>query len=404
MSQLTITDYFQWVPAVAVHKRKGILTLAAFEVDDVVWKGASEIYRQVNYSAGTPFYLTDIPDLETGSNVGLCIRYRVGETVTRYKLNNPAGFVLNDEAAPMYAGQVILGNFVIECWNLEDETDMILVDDLVLESSIRTVPSDLRDLSDVELAEGTVVSYAELQGDATTNPQLPDDISSVYDWNADDLLAGAVSSWVDNRASLDLTQGNAAQQPLATVAGINGHNYVTFDGVQDNLSTGAGNGSNVFQMYLVMRQKAWNNNRSIIGFGAGSDDLTLKQSGSTPQLIVNGNGTLTAVDDDLALNTWAIVRVTLDQNGVFTLQVNDGDEVTATDAFAALLTNIVLGSNIANVNFDLARIIIYQEVEQLTYAQDSNVKRYLEYQYGLSGGPIEDLPTTYNDASAWLTN
>lgn len=140
MSLSSITDWKTFVPASKVEKRQGYFEIPAFDYD-VAWDGASRIVVQFNYSAPRNFTIFRNLTKPANPNFVPCIKYRVDDTVYRYKLWDDANCTVD---APLYVSQLIKKNFCLEIWNLSDETSVsyALVQQLL--SSILTSYTDVR--------------------------------------------------------------------------------------------------------------------------------------------------------------------------------------------------------------------------------------------------------------------
>src|SRR5688572_18229142 len=119
MASLTNPPWLQFRPFHAVNKLRTYVQLPVFEVA-TEWLGYSELVQQYNFSASKSFYLKNRPAKPLGVNYLLCIKYRIGETVYRYKLWSNVGEVTLNEV-PLYTNQLILPNFVLEVWSTTDE-------------------------------------------------------------------------------------------------------------------------------------------------------------------------------------------------------------------------------------------------------------------------------------------
>lgn len=140
MSTTSITDWKTFVPASKVDKRQGYFEIPAFDYD-VAWDGASRIVVQYNYTAPRNFTIFRNLTKPANPNFVPCIKYRVDDTVYRYKLWDDANCTVQAE---LYVSQLIKKNFCIEIWNLSDETTVsyALVQQFL--SSILEVYTDIR--------------------------------------------------------------------------------------------------------------------------------------------------------------------------------------------------------------------------------------------------------------------
>jgi len=106
MSNVQQTDWISIHEVSAVRPERMYITLPVLADTAYTWNGASEIIAQYDYSAPNNFTLKEYPTAApTGVNYVLCIRYRIGGTVYRYKLWQNIGEVLN---VPLYNGVLIL--------------------------------------------------------------------------------------------------------------------------------------------------------------------------------------------------------------------------------------------------------------------------------------------------------
>lgn len=108
------------IAASPVLRYRGEVVLPSFSIENT-WLGASEIIRQFNYYfVGAPngFSFPALPPKPANVNYCLCVRYRVGDTVTRYKLWEDVTELLYVD---LYAGQPIRPYFSLEVWNVETD-------------------------------------------------------------------------------------------------------------------------------------------------------------------------------------------------------------------------------------------------------------------------------------------
>lgn len=123
------------------------IAVPAFSYEGPIWKGVSEAVVQYNYSADRNFVLKKRPTKPVEVNFCPVIRYRVGLVTYRYKLWQDVGERL---AEPLYTGQLIKKNFVIEIWNVSTE-NAVSSDGFNVELGMRQVPDiNYSDLSDQE--------------------------------------------------------------------------------------------------------------------------------------------------------------------------------------------------------------------------------------------------------------
>ena len=161
-----------------------LLTYAAlpsFDSLSVEYSGASELVKQYNFSASQDFYLRNRPRRPSGANFLLCIRYRVGTNVFRYKLWSGVGETGLDEV-PLYQSQVIKKNFVLEVWNVG--SSVLNATEIRVMTSIFTLPTDITNYSPVPLAVGAAYN-TQAQANQSDGFTLP-------------IIFSEDSRWLDN--------------------------------------------------------------------------------------------------------------------------------------------------------------------------------------------------------------
>lgn len=136
-------------PATSVEKRKGYFQIPAFADTGLENEALSELVRQYNYTAGKNFTIRTLPAVPANNDFCLCVKYRVGETVTRYKLWENVGE--NLPHVELYSGQVIKSNFVFEIWKNPGETTVTLSSVMQVLSGVQLDPVDPRTLSNYAL-------------------------------------------------------------------------------------------------------------------------------------------------------------------------------------------------------------------------------------------------------------
>lgn len=151
MASLNNPIWEQWKPFNAVHKVRTYVALPAFTYA-TNWLGYSELITQFNFSADRSFYLKRRPAKPSGVNYQLCIKYRVGNAVFRYRLWGVSLTTGLDEI-PLYTNQIIKKNFVLEVWSTENLTASQATA-INLITSVVQIPDDISDLDDVALATG----------------------------------------------------------------------------------------------------------------------------------------------------------------------------------------------------------------------------------------------------------
>ena len=155
-----------------IDRQRGGIVLPVFshDIDPPGWLGASYITRQYNYTIAERTSFPKIPLELATRNFCLCIRYRVGGVVTRYKLNSGVGeFLFVD----LYDGQIIEKNFVLEVWTTNGEDILSNADEIVIDTSIMHFPTgDPLDNNSAAADEGELAAdlFGALPFDGTSEP------------------------------------------------------------------------------------------------------------------------------------------------------------------------------------------------------------------------------------------
>jgi hypothetical protein len=204
MSTQTITDWLTFTPAGVIRKAKAYIDLPAFSYASQGTAGqASIIVAQFNFSASRNFYLLTRPAKPTGVNYGLCIRYRVGNTVYRYKLWEDSSFILG--GVSLYNKELIKANFVLEVWNFAGSASS-QASALRMITSVRSMPTNLRSIADYALAVGA--EFTNLQN---INPTLP--ATPSHRWTCDG--ADTTVPWTDSIAGVQFSTAGSVGTPTA---------------------------------------------------------------------------------------------------------------------------------------------------------------------------------------------
>ena len=214
-SDRDIVDWYNLTPATPVGLRKSFFRLPTFNLPSLIWKGASEIVRQFNYSATKDFVLRARPTKPTGINWGACIKYREQDTVTRYKLWDDENLVLS--GIELYNGQKIRKNFCIEAWSFNGETTAINPTEILMLSGEKKAPSlDIRN---------NVADFENLVLAQTVTPDVSPTMRPELDFTPVGWFTG------DNIEAIELLGGVAGTQ----INDISGKNLQI---VQDSSSIG----------------------------------------------------------------------------------------------------------------------------------------------------------------------
>ncbi|MDQ8203588.1 PQQ-dependent sugar dehydrogenase [Pelagicoccus sp. SDUM812003] len=220
----------------------------------------------------------------------------------------------------------------------------------------------------------------------------------------------AVDTWLDQSENINLFQ--AQGQPTFVSGGVNGENYIHFDGVDDVLATegliGLPMGAEDRTMIMVARYNGTAPGGGWAGAAYGSPKLnsvfgtTLSADGS---LGVQGWGSANDVLTDPPVNgvgSWKVHTATY-SNGVLTQYVDGEPAGTANHVFATAGGKMRIGEEIdgnKNLDMDVAEIIVYNRaldpVEQ-TQAEDYYKERYL----GIASNqaPVVGITSPLNETS-----
>lgn len=180
------------------------ITITPYSISDAV----SEIIQivplivnQINYTASSALVLTDFKQYASNfefSCVAVCVRFRVGGVVTRYRLLEPSAiksfqFVQQIDVlwpgalpvfAPLYEGQVIQPNFVIEFWQVVSMPTEYFAAQLVstttpemsFSTGIIHIPTDENDVG-TTTTPAAIVNLVDLQS------ALPETVPTAVDAN-----------------------------------------------------------------------------------------------------------------------------------------------------------------------------------------------------------------------------
>lgn len=198
-------DFWQQTrKAHAIDKAKGYFTLPAFALPTQVWRGSSEIIGQFNCSASKNFTISALPVKPVIADYIpyiLCIKYRIGGTVYRYKvwsldtIDNGAT-ILKDTllGVDFYNGQVIKKNFVLEIWSFQVVIAGIpvanqafggaMVNATNFPISIRKIKTTLDESDEHDEAISTEIARADLEATIPQNVDFELPVVSIGDNNA----------------------------------------------------------------------------------------------------------------------------------------------------------------------------------------------------------------------------
>lgn len=410
-----IQDWLRRTPAIAVTRRQTYIELPAFSYADLEWKGASEVIAQFNFSASNKFTLVNLPTKPTGVNFGLCIKYRIGEEVFRFKLWDDTAFKLTGDV-PLYTNEIIRANFVLEVWSYEDETTAVNDEAVQMITSVRVLPTDVSQLGvAAALAVGTEFTDFENTNEIATAPTetnrcgwyRPDDYGIID--NGPTLTPGALTNADSSGNMTDLNDTGGASI-YAGVNALNGHAWLRFNGATDYMDATYAGGIQASDRTFVGVMRIYTSGVDAGGWivadfdGSDADKFThltdttaiaSKQDGSN-----NTSTAITLVDDE-----WVVFYFTVDRSGnAVKLFVEGGgeNEVTSGDVLS-LSTQMVIGNDPNSVGafagkFDLAELLVFNDV-----LSEADLLTNIGYLANKFFGAIS-LPLTFNEGAAWLDN
>lgn len=346
--------------------------------------GASFIATQWNYVAGREFQLLDLPVLTSLERVGLCIRENRNGTIRRYKLTDDTWF---SSIAPMYNGEIIGSNFVIELWTDKDVPSGASLYELKkLRTSIRRHASDFNTVTDYEVDTGEQHSNQDEEG---TRASLPDSANVVSRWfdNPDVYVPGSINTVDDTVGSNDM-KGHLDANPLGTIVVnsdiLRGRQFVKLDGSSDLMAINGGSSAPsspslatsgyLFAAAIHLVESEVSSGEYIIEYtnGAGNDSyMRLNKSGSQWQII-------------FSQNTADIQTVNIDLPFTDVIGISDkgaiiGDTIISnTVASGVAATTVVLGADASfasRVQCTVAEAIVY--ASQADTTNFASVKEYL---------------------------
>lgn len=369
------------------------IVVPAFSYIGPIWKGASEVVTQFNYTVDRNFVLKTRPTKPANVNYCPVIRYRVGYTTYRYKLWSVVGEQLN---VPQYNGEVIKKNFVIEIWNVATYNAVSSADGFNVELGIRKVPDyNYASLADYDAQDNT----AEEVGPSGQ-------ISNVAALPTTGLLAQYISgnfdgvNLPDSVGSFDLAVTFGA--PLADGSDVQaGYTPIQF-AASDIISgaspfAGLAAGTTVL-MIVVMKLNSWADSVSLFGVSGGGNSINLRQKagGVSPQVQIIQGVSVSTGHSLYTIGDYVIAQLQITPSlagngyGVSGLGNNNNDQLTVSTFAHA--TNIILTGP---MNF----------LECLCYdssgaAELDEAVNHLLSKYGFG----DAIPTEPSGDVAWLDN
>jgi hypothetical protein len=188
-------------------KKVGYVLIPPFTLDRGGWIGASTIRVQFCFSVSSPFVFFDYLPLVSQANnntFSLCVRWRYGHTVHRYKLHSG-----DSEVAlycPDYQDELIPQHWVLEFWCQQNHSQLILDEACIVKLGMRYYPNSCHDTTDV-------LESLTTRADDELNLPLPLAIPFVFNdinaWrtNGSGLTADSITVTADNDVILASDEG-----------------------------------------------------------------------------------------------------------------------------------------------------------------------------------------------------
>lgn len=369
------------------------VSLPAFTYSGIGWKGASEIVTQFNYTATKNFTLRELPEPPVNVNFCLVIRYRIGLTTFRYKLWDSIGEVLNE---PLYNGQVIKKNFVLEIWNTANFTEVSLAEALNVKLSIRKIPITYASLD--EYADNELVIEASSQIVSPPTPVLP--TTGLLAHYLPTGLNGSpnITSWSDLVGGFNLAAfaGNSVLVPNA-IGSFNGVRFFgtgILQGLNPFASLGA---AGVNLLFAVIKQNTWTSGDTILAIvdPGPTDTQGVQQHGAEPEIKALMQSTRSPANTLLPLGNFDILQYVgnLNLSTAFVSILGSDEENTGVVGGSTQGTNF----NVGSADVTLVEILCYDGSLMTDFG---SVYSYLLGKYGLG----ISLPMTVNSNNPWLDN
>ena len=219
-------DLVEQKTARQVGLRRGTFVLPVFSLSGFTWNGYTELVRQYNYISTSPFVLTNPPARPASATYALCIRWRVGEVVTRFKVWDDDSQALGLVGAPVYNGQTIPANFVLEIFTILNITAPVNAAAITLNTTVRTVPTSYTDDSAFEVDDSpTLVTDYQV-----AMPARGTGHAALYESSS--LTEGTPITWPDTSGNnLNLVFPTGTLLSLITTDGsvFKNNRYIRFD-------------------------------------------------------------------------------------------------------------------------------------------------------------------------------
>lgn len=298
-------NYETIIPATLLQKKNGYVVLPAFSYTGIIWKDASEIITQFNYSASKNFVLRNLPETPAGVNFCLVIRYRIGEEVFRYKLWQGVGEVL---PVALYNGEVIKKHFVLEVWNIETDDSVELEEALTLITSIKALPADFSNIADYEDATGAEMNN---QQQLISSAALPANGLTYHFVYNDGVNNDPVTQWDDQSGNgnhlTPVANGpdRVGPTPFVNLNPNDVQRLCHFDTVNKSLRK-VMNGEAFEHVFIAVKIASYVGTRKILEVGVGVGSLSIKTVAPGDILIDNTaagtSGSLTPGYNDILIH------------------------------------------------------------------------------------------------------
>ncbi len=197
-----------------------------------------------------------------------------------------------------------------------------------------------------------------------------------------------VSAWADASGhGNSVTQATGMKMPTFTATQLNGHSYVSFDGIDDTMFKASPVGIDYLTGHTVI---AVMNPTVGVAFGMGvvtnyqCNEMRQGGSGGYPQWMIPSG--FHQVDGTSNVSgQWKVWSGTYDV-GTFALElfINGASQGTDSDGGALVVSDIYLGSRTDTYHWlgDIAEVLVFDDV--LSAGDRSNVESYLMTKYAIA--------------------
>ncbi len=324
------------------------------------WSGASQRITQWNYASTNNFVLTELPEPPADSDFCLCIAYRVGDDVYRYKLWEGIGEVLN---APLYTNQVIKKFFTLEVWSTASSDEVNLGTAIQLTSSIRAVMTDVTDTFEV-------VAGVEAANQLYQTPTVTVDTTNLRSWYRGDIsqltmnVVGVISAATLYQGTGPDMIATAGMKIADTDPTLFGHNFAEASATKALTTNG-----------VITSGLQW---LALIKVPAGTADGEVIDAPGFDLEIVGGNFELT-LDTGFSAqfdmnNDWIFISAKLVEVGTdvtSTVSVTTIDGVILHTSTQTLAT----GGTIADAIFSVKNCYF---ADFVTFSEETDVSNYIK--------------------------